>query len=52
MDRPEAAGVTPVLATCPVCGRLIVVKTGRLREHLPPGRFADTKCSGSGKAAT
>jgi ribosomal protein S27E len=44
--------MAPTLATCPVCGRLIATKTGRLREHLPPGRFADQKCPGSGKAAT
>jgi ribosomal protein S27E len=44
--------LTPTLATCPVCGRTIIVKDGRLREHLPPGRFADTKCSGSEKAAS
>jgi ribosomal protein S27E len=44
--------MAPTLATCPVCGRLIVVKNGRLREHLPPGRFAGAKCPGSGKAAT
>jgi ribosomal protein S27E len=40
--------MAPTLARCPVCGRTIVVKDGRLREHLPPGRFADVKCPGSG----
>jgi hypothetical protein len=43
--------MTPTLATCPVCGRTIVTKDGRLREHLPPGRWPDKKCAGSGKAA-
>jgi len=40
-----------ILATCPLCGRQIAVKDGRLREHLPPGRFADKKCPASGAKA-
>lgn len=38
----------PLVVRCPVCGRGVVVHDGRLREHLPPGRFETAKCPGSG----
>ena len=46
--------MTPTLATCPVCGRQVVVHDGRLREHLEPldpDSWAGRKCRGSGTKA-
>jgi predicted RNA-binding Zn-ribbon protein involved in translation (DUF1610 family) len=40
--------VTPALAKCPLCGRELVVRDGRIREHLPRESWADRKCPGSG----
>ena len=39
--------MTPTLATCPVCGRQVVVQDGRLRAHKTPDGARAT-CPGSG----
>jgi predicted RNA-binding Zn-ribbon protein involved in translation (DUF1610 family) len=40
--------VQPTLAKCPVCGRRLVVRDGRIREHLPRESWSEKKCPGSG----